>query len=141
MKLRQNSVNQILNPHAIFFFLLTGATWCYYASYILCFIYWLWRWYFGSFFYLFLNLHVQWSKLGQKIEKFGRKSFFFNWSLQSSWRFFSKSALNLWTNADGITTAMEIRKKYYGGIQICMCVFFYGPTNFQSIGPLGRCFL
>ena len=26
LKLRQNSVNQILNQHALFFFLLTGAT-------------------------------------------------------------------------------------------------------------------
>ena len=34
MKSGQNSVNQIFNPHAFFFFLLTGATSYYHAIYI-----------------------------------------------------------------------------------------------------------
>ena len=34
LKSQQNSVNQIFNPHAFLFFLLTGATWYYHAIYI-----------------------------------------------------------------------------------------------------------
>ena len=71
LKLQQNSVSQIFNPYAFFFFLLTGATWYYHAIYIVFT-------YFGSFtgyedaiFEVVSNLHVQGLKFGEKFEKFG----------------------------------------------------------------------
>ena len=46
LKSQQNRVNQIINPHAFLFFLLTGAK-------------------------VFYNLHVQGSTYGGKFDKFG----------------------------------------------------------------------
>ena len=39
----------------------------------------------------FSILHVQGSKFGRKFDKFGGKSFFFNWTAQSSWSLFFPS--------------------------------------------------
>ena len=75
MKLRQNSVNQILNPHALFFFLLTGATWYYHAIYIVFTYFASFTGYEDDIFEVFSNLHVQGSKFGENFDKYGGKSF------------------------------------------------------------------
>ena len=74
MKSRQNSVNEIFNPHEYFFFLLTAAIWYYHAIYIVLT-------YFVSFtgfkddsFEVIYNFHVQGSKFCRKLYKFGVKS-------------------------------------------------------------------
>ena len=75
LKSRQNRVNQILNPCAFFFFLLTGATWYYQVIYKVFT-------YFASFtgdeaniFEVISNLHVQGLKFCGKFDKFGGKYF------------------------------------------------------------------
>ena len=91
-KLRQNSVNQIFYPNAFFFFLLTGAIWYYHAIYIVFTYFASYAGYEDDIFEVISNLHVQESKFGGKIYKFGgnlKKS----WAPQSSWSsFFSRSA-------------------------------------------------
>ena len=69
LKLWQNSVNQIFNPCAFFFFLLTGARRYYHAIYIV-FTYFASFTGYGDDIYKF---HVQRSKFGLKFDKFGRK--------------------------------------------------------------------
>ena len=75
LELWQNSVNQIFNPHAFLFFLLTGATWYYHAIYLV-FTYVL------SFtgceydiFEVISNLHRQGYNFGGKFDKFSGKPF------------------------------------------------------------------
>ena len=70
-----NYVNQIFNLKAFFFFLFTGATWYYHT---ICLV----ITYFASFtdyeddiFEVISNWHVQGSKFGGKINKYGGKSF------------------------------------------------------------------
>ena len=69
-----NCVNQIFNLNAFFFFLLTGAT-CYHLTINLVFTYLaLFIDYKDDIFEVISNLHVQGSKFGGKIYKFGGKS-------------------------------------------------------------------
>ena len=75
LKLRESCISQRLNPHAFFFFLLTGATRYYHAIHIVLT-------YFASFtgyeddnFEVISNLRVQGSKFGKKNYNFGEKSF------------------------------------------------------------------
>ena len=68
----QNSVNQIFNPHALFFFLLTGATWYYHAIYIVITYSASFTGYEDDIFEIISNMHVQVSKFGGKFDKFGR---------------------------------------------------------------------
>ena len=72
-KSQQNSVNQILNPHAFFFFLLTGATWYYHAIYKVLTSFALFTGYKYDIFEVISNLHIQGSKFGRKFDKFGGK--------------------------------------------------------------------
>ena len=74
MKLRQNNVNQIFNPHAFFFFLLIGATWYYHAIYIVFTYVASFTGYENDTFEVISNLHAQVSKFGGQFEKFGGKS-------------------------------------------------------------------
>ena len=73
MKSRQNSVYQIFNPYAFFFFLLTGATWYYHAIYIVFTYFASFTGYEDDIFEVISNLHVQESKFGGKFDKFGGK--------------------------------------------------------------------
>ena len=75
MKLLQNSVNQIFNPHGLFFFLLTGATWYYHAIYIVFTCTVSLTGYEDDIFEVISNLPVQGSKFGENFDKFG--GFFF----------------------------------------------------------------
>ena len=72
MKLRQNSVNKIFNPHAFFF--LPFAKWYYLAIYIVFTYFASFRGYDDDILRDISNLHVQGSKFGGKFDKFGRKS-------------------------------------------------------------------
>ena len=71
MKLQPNSVNQILNPHAFFFFLLAGATWYFHAIDVVLTCFASFTGYEDDIFEFISNLHVQGSKLGGKFDKFG----------------------------------------------------------------------
>ena len=80
-----NCVNQIFNLNAFFFFLFTGATWYYHT---ICLV----ITYFASFtdyeddiFEVISNWHVQGSKFGGKINKFGVKSKKKSWTSRISW--------------------------------------------------------
>ena len=75
LKSRQNSVNQIFNPCAFFFFLLTGATWYYHAIYIVFTYFASFTGYEDDIFEVISNLHVQGSKCGEIFYKFSGKSF------------------------------------------------------------------
>ena len=66
LKLRQKNVNQIVNPHAFFFFLLTGATRYFHAIFIVFTYFASFTGYQMDIFKGISNLHVQGSKFGQK---------------------------------------------------------------------------
>ena len=74
-KLRQDSVNQLFNPNALFLFLLTGATWYYHAIYIVLTYFASLPVYEDDILEVISNLHVKESKFGGKICKFGKKTF------------------------------------------------------------------
>ena len=83
-----NCVNQIFNINAFFFYLLTGASWYYHTTYLV----FTFTDYEDDIFEIISNLHVQGSKLGGKIIKFGGKSLKKNWTPRSSLSsFFFKS--------------------------------------------------
>ena len=91
-----NCVNQIFNLNAFFFFLLTGATWYYHTIYLVSI-------YFASFidyeneiFEVISNLHVQGSKFGGKMNKFGGVCFFKVWCVPSEEVFLRSSSRILW---------------------------------------------
>ena len=71
LKFRQNSVNQIFNPCAFFFFLLTGVTWYWHAIYIVFKYYASFTGYEDDIFEVISNLHAQGSKFGGKFDKCG----------------------------------------------------------------------
>ena len=75
MKCGQKSVNQILNLNALFYFILTGATWYYQTitTYIVFTHFALFTDYEDDIFEVISSLHVQGSKLGRKVNKFGGK--------------------------------------------------------------------
>ena len=75
MKVRQESVDQIFNPNALFVFLLTGATWYYHAIYIVFTYFASFTSYEDDILEVNSNLHVLEYKFGGKIYKFGGKSF------------------------------------------------------------------
>ena len=70
LKLQQNSVNQIFNLNAFFFFPLTGGIVHYYTIYLLFTYFELFTDYEDDICQVTSNLHVQGSKFGQKIYKF-----------------------------------------------------------------------
>ena len=72
--LQQDSLNQIINPNALFFFLLTGATLNYHAIYIVFTYFASFTGYDDDILEVISNLHVQESKFGGIIYKFGGKS-------------------------------------------------------------------
>ena len=74
LRTRQNSVNQVFNQCAFFFFLLTGSTWYYHAIYIVFKCFASFTGYEGDIFEVISYLHVQGSKFGGKVDKFGGKS-------------------------------------------------------------------
>ena len=75
MKSWQNNLNEIFNLNAFFFFLLTGATWYYHTIYLVFTYFALFTDYEDDIFEVISNLHVQGSKFGGKMTKFGGKSF------------------------------------------------------------------
>ena len=97
MKSRLNSVNQIFNPHAFLFFLLTGATWYYHAIYIVFTYFASFTGYEDDIFEVISNLHVQGSKFGRKFDKFGGKPFKKLNSAEFMELVFSKSGVGRWT--------------------------------------------
>ena len=68
-------MNKLFNTNAIFFFLLTGATWCYHAIYIVFTYFESFTGYEDDILKVISSLQVQESKFGGKIYKFGEKSF------------------------------------------------------------------
>ena len=95
LKLQQNSVNQIFNPCAFFFFLSTGATWYYHAIYIVFAYFPSFTGYRYDIVEVISNLHIQGSKFGGKFYKFGGKSFKKFNSADFMEFFFSKSASSI----------------------------------------------
>ena len=73
--LAEDFVNQIFDPWAFFFFLLTGATWYYYAIYVVFTYFASYTGYENDICEVISNLHVQGWKFGGKFEKCGGKSF------------------------------------------------------------------
>ena len=73
--MRQNSVNQIFNPNALFFSLLRDATLYYTAIYILFTYFASFIGYEDDIIEVISNFHIQGVKFGGKKNKFGRKSF------------------------------------------------------------------
>ena len=67
LKFQQNSVNKIFNPNALFFFLLTGATWYYHAIYIVFTYFASFTGYKDDILKVISNLQVQESKFGGEI--------------------------------------------------------------------------
>ena len=74
LKLRKNSVNQISNPNAFLFFLLTVATWYYYAIYIVFTYFASFIGYEDDILKTISYMHVQGSKIGGKMDQVGRTS-------------------------------------------------------------------
>ena len=72
--LRQESVNQLFNPNAFFLFILTGAIWYYHAIHIVFTYFASFTGYEDDILEVSSNLHVQESKFGVKIYKFGGTS-------------------------------------------------------------------
>ena len=70
LKLRQNSLNQIFNPCAFFFFLLTCSRRYYHATYIVFTYFASFTGYQDDIFEVIFNLHVQVSKFGGTFDKF-----------------------------------------------------------------------
>ena len=66
-------VNQKFNLNAFFFFLLTGATWYYHTIYLVVTYFASFTDYEDDIFEVISNLHVQGSKFGGKINKYGGK--------------------------------------------------------------------
>ena len=64
LKSWQNSVNQIFNPNAFFFFLLTCAIWYFHATYIVFTYFASFTDYSDDIFEVISNLHVQGFKFG-----------------------------------------------------------------------------
>ena len=75
VKIATNCVNQIVNLESLCFFLLTGATWYYHTIFLVSINFGLLLDYENYIFEVISNLHVQGSKFGGKINKFGGKSF------------------------------------------------------------------
>ena len=75
LKSQPNSVNQMFNPWAFFFFLLTCARWYYHAIYIILTNFASITGNEDDIFGVTSNLHVQGSKIDAKFLKFGGKSF------------------------------------------------------------------
>ena len=75
LKSRQNSINQIFNQCALFFILLTCVTWYYHTIYLVFLYFAAFTYYEDDIFDAISNWHVQGSKLGGKMDKFGEKSF------------------------------------------------------------------
>ena len=73
--MRQDRVNQLFNPGALFLFLFTGATWHYHAIHKVFTYFASFTGYEDEILEVSYNLHVQESKFGGKIYKFGGKSF------------------------------------------------------------------
>ena len=69
-----NCANQIFNLNALFFFLLTGATWYYYTIYLVFTYFASFTDYENDIFEVISNLHVQGSKFGGEINTFCGKS-------------------------------------------------------------------
>ena len=65
-KIAKNSVNQIFNPHAFFFFLLTGSTWYYHAIYIVLKCFASFTGYEDDIFEGISNFNIQGCKFGGK---------------------------------------------------------------------------
>ena len=74
LKLQQYRLNQIFYSLAFFVFLFTGATWYYHAIYIVFTYFASFTAYEDDIFEVISNLHVQGSKFGGKLDKFGWKS-------------------------------------------------------------------
>ena len=72
IEIAQDCLNQIFNPNAFF---LTGATWYYYAIYIVFTYFAPFTGYEYDFFEVICKFHVQRCKFGRKSKKIGWKSF------------------------------------------------------------------
>ena len=105
MILQQNSVKQIFNPHAFFFFLLAGATWYYNVIYIIFTYFASFTGYEDDIYEVISNLHVQGSKFGGKFEKFGGKSFLKMNSVEFMEFVFPKSVVELNREGSAINRA------------------------------------
>ena len=75
LKLGQNSVNQISNPHAFIFFLLTGASRYYQAFYIVFAYFASFTGYEDDIFEVISNFQVQGSKFGKKLTNLAENLF------------------------------------------------------------------
>ena len=80
-----NCINQIFNLNAFFFFLLTGAKWYKHTIYLVYTYCASFTDYEDDIFKVISNLHVQGSKFGGKIYKFGGQSKKKSWTPRSSW--------------------------------------------------------
>ena len=74
-EIAKNCVNQIFNLNAFVFFFLTGAKWYYHTIYLVFTYFESFTDYDNDIFEGIFNLHIQGSKFGGKINKFGGKSF------------------------------------------------------------------
>ena len=93
LRLQQNSVNQIFNPCAFFYFFLTCAIWKYHAIYKVFTYFASLTGYENDIFEVISYLPVQGSKFDGKCEKLGGKSFFKLNSTEFIEFVFSKSEL------------------------------------------------
>ena len=75
MKFGQDSVNQLFKPNSFFLFLLIGDSWYYHAIHIVFTCFASFTGYEDEILEVSFNLHVQESKFGGKVYKFGRKYF------------------------------------------------------------------
>ena len=95
MNLRQDSLDQIFNPNAFFLFLLKCGTWYYHATHIVFTYFASFTGYEDKILEVSSNLHIQESKFGGKIHKYGEK-YFKSWTLWSSWSLFFPSLRWRW---------------------------------------------
>ena len=127
-----NCVNQIFNLIASFFFLLTGVAWYYYTIYLVFTYLALFLEYEDNIFEIISNLHIQGSKFGGKINKFGGKSKTKLNSPEFMGFVFSGSALGM-QNTQGYHLPVSVpilkRKLFNKSLKICNIMFNFIKYN------------
>ena len=126
----------MINPNEFFFFILTGATWCYHAIYIVFTYFASFTGYKDDILKVISNLQVQESKFGGKIYKFGGKSFKKLNSAEFMELVFSKSVPPPW-----ILERVRLKSCGQRLISLNGCKFFCLPKMIRFVKKKKKLFI